>query len=222
MAGTAFVGAVPVTRRGAWAGAAVCRAGARNAAVARRAAALKMAISEGERIPFQGSFMVLGQDDMSVEKLFKDRKVAVVAIPGAFTGTCFKQHVPAFVANADKLKAQGVDEVVCIAVNDPFVMSEFGKALGAEGKVTMLADGDASFAKRVGLTKDTGAFGGLRSARYSMLVSNGVVVKLNVDAGGLDKSQAEILLEQLGESMDPLEKYCRDAPEADECRVYED
>mmetsp|Transcript_5642 Transcript_5642/g.9926 ORF Transcript_5642/g.9926 Transcript_5642/m.9926 type:complete len:240 (+) Transcript_5642:115-834(+) len=186
---------------------------------------ISMAISEGERIPFTGSFSVRddsGDKEVTYESVFKDKKVAVCAIPGAFTGTCYKEHAPGFVESAAKFKELGVDEVVIISVNDNFVMYEFGKALGADGKVTMLADGDATFAKKLGLVKETGSFGGTRSARYSMLVSNGVVVKLNVATSGVAPSDAETLLKQMTEVMDPLEKYCLDAPEADECRVYED
>jgi len=183
-----------------------------------------MAIQEGERLPFGGSFETTDGKELSWESAFKNKKVVVVAIPGAFTSTCYKDHVPGFVKHADEFKKLGADSVVCIAVNDRAVMGEFAKAVHGEGKVTFLADGGANFAKKIGLTKDTGNFGGLRSARYSALVSNGVVVKLNIDTQGLDKSTADTLLAQMKQTTykDPLELYCKDDAAADECRIYED
>ncbi|KAA8496642.1 Peroxiredoxin-2C [Porphyridium purpureum] len=227
---SAMRGAALVSGRGA--SAAIASATHRRAHVARvggqvsrsLGSQLNMSISEGERISMNGKFGYMdasgNMQEISYEQLFGNKKVALFAVPGALTGTCTKAHAPGVVKVAADLKKAGIDEVVVTAVNDVFVMKYFADVVGA-GDVMFLADGDASFAKSVGLTKDTGSFGGLRSLRYSMLVSNGVVVKKNVDLGGLDQSSGEVLLKQVTEAMDPLEKYCQDNEAADECRVYD-
>lgn len=126
------------------------------------------------------------------------KTVAVFAVPGAFTPTCSAQHVPGFVQHAEAFKAAGVDEIWCLSVNDAFVMGAWGKEQGTAGKVRMLADGSADFAKATGLTLDLTSRGlGLRSNRYSMLVSNGKVAALNVEGPGkFEVSDAATLLTQ--------------------------
>lgn len=122
------------------------------------------------------------------------------SVPGAFTPTCSAQHLPGFVDNADALKAKGVDTIACMAVNDAFVMDAWGKDRGVGDKIVMLGDGNADFTKKLGLELDASKFGlGTRGQRFSMLVDNGVVSKLNVEEGGaFEKSKAEVMLEQLG------------------------
>ena len=130
---------------------------------------------------------------------FKGRTIALFALPGAFTPTCSAKHLPGFLDKSDTFKARGVDAIACTSVNDVFVMGAWAKANDADGKVLMLADGNADFAKAVGLTMDGSKFGmGTRSQRYSMLVVDGVVKQLNVEAGGEFKvSTADYLLGQL-------------------------
>ena len=130
---------------------------------------------------------------------FKGKTVALFALPGAFTPTCSAKHLPGFIEKADAIKAKGVDAIVCTSVNDVFVMGAWGKANDVDGKVVMLADGNGDFAKAVGLTMDGSKFGmGTRSQRYSMLIEDGVVKQLNVEAPGEFKaSSAETLLGQL-------------------------
>jgi peroxiredoxin len=129
---------------------------------------------------------------------FAGKTVALFALPGAFTPTCSAKHLPGFLAKADELKAKGVDAIVCTSVNDVFVMGAWSKANDADG-ITMLADGNATFAQAVGLTMDGSKFGmGTRSQRYSMLIEDGVVKQLNVEAPGEFKvSTADYLLGQL-------------------------
>ena len=125
-------------------------------------------------------------------------------ISGAFTPTCQQQHMPGFVARIDELKSKGVDTIACTAVNDVFVMTQFAKATGAEGKIQMLADGNADFAKKLGLEIDLSGFGlGLRSKRYAMLVDDGVVKILNVEdtPPEHDKSSAETLCSAIDRSL---------------------
>jgi peroxiredoxin len=137
--------------------------------------------------------------DISVAEAAKGKKIAIFAIPGAFTPTCSAKHVPGFVANLDKLKAKGVNEVWCVAVNDGFVMAAWGKDQKAIGKIRFLGDGSGTWTKALGLELDLIARGmGVRSQRYSMLVENGIVKKLNVEAPGkFEVSNAETLLAQL-------------------------
>jgi glutaredoxin/glutathione-dependent peroxiredoxin len=161
-----------------------------------------MAIKVGDSIP-EGKFRVMtaeGPGWKSTDEVFKGKKVVLFAVPGAFTPTCHRNHLPGFVKNADAIKGKGVDAIAVTSVNDIFVMVEWQKASGAEGKIEFLADGNADFAKALDLTMDGSAGGlGLRSRRYSMLVEDGVVKQLNVEdvPGKAEASSAETLLKQL-------------------------
>jgi len=138
-----------------------------------------------------------GQNTVSADAFFADKKVVLFALPGAFTPTCSEAHLPGFVVSFDDMKDKGVDTVVCLSVNDSFVMSAWQEAQNAQ-QLTMLADGNADFTKALGLTLETGPFGGTRSQRYSMLVENGVVTALNVEPGKeLSVSDAKTMLSQL-------------------------
>nr|WP_297348623.1 peroxiredoxin [uncultured Glaciecola sp.] len=129
--------------------------------------------------------------------LFSGKKVVMFAVPGAFTPTCSVAHLPGYVALADKIKAKGVDAIICISVNDAFVMDAWGKSQNAD-EIMMLADGNGVFAQLIGLDMDTDAFGGIRSIRYSMIVEDGVVRVLNVeDPGRFEVSDADTILKQL-------------------------
>ena len=159
-----------------------------------------MSIQVGDRIP-DASFVKVtpeGPDQTDSQSYFAGRKVALFAVPGAITPTCSAKHLPGFVEKADALKAKGIDEVACTAVNDAFVMSAWAKASDADG-ITMLADGNGNFAKAVGLEMDGSKFGlGTRSQRYAMVVNDGVVEQLFVEAPGEFRvSSAEHLLEAL-------------------------
>jgi glutaredoxin/glutathione-dependent peroxiredoxin len=167
-----------------------------------------MAIKVGDRLP-EGTLTemidaeregcTLGPNAFKVSDLVKGKKVAVFAVPGAFTPTCSAKHVPSYVQNFDKLRAKGVDEIWCIAVNDAFVMGAWGRDQQAGGKVRMLADGSATYTKQLGLDLDLVGRGmGVRSQRYSMLVDNGVVKALHVEAPGkFEVSDAETMLKDL-------------------------
>ncbi len=138
-----------------------------------------------------------GMQNPSTQDLFGSKKVVLFAVPGAFTPTCSEAHLPGYVALADKIKEKGVDSIICVSVNDAFVMKAWGDALNAE-HITMLADGNGSFTKSIGLDMETESFGGLRSQRYSMLVDDGVVTVLNVEEGGkFEVSDAETMLAAL-------------------------
>ena len=159
-----------------------------------------MTIRVGDRLP-QTTFVKAtdtGPEQVDSEAFFKGRRVALFSVPGAFTPTCSAKHLPSFIEKADELKARGVDEIACTAVNDAFVMGAWRKANDADA-VTMLADGNGAFAKAVGLEMDGSKFGlGTRGQRFSMLVNDGVVEQLNVEAPGEFKvSTAEHLLEQI-------------------------
>lgn len=151
-----------------------------------------------EFIEVEGNGCSLGPNSFDVEALAAGKTLAIFALPGAFTPTCSAQHVPGFVKHADDLKAAGVDEVWCISVNDAFVMGAWGRDQHTAGKVRMMADGSADFTRAAGLTLDLAGRGmGLRSQRYSMLVVDGVVKALNVEAPGkFEVSNAETLLAQ--------------------------
>ncbi|MFN3676441.1 MAG: peroxiredoxin [Sphingomonas pseudosanguinis] len=159
-----------------------------------------MTIKVGDRLPATTLVKVTpdGPEQVSTTDYFAGRRVALFAVPGAFTPTCSAQHLPGFVAQGDALKAKGVDEIACTSVNDAFVMKAWGQTSGSAG-VTMLADGNADFAKAVGLTMDGSKFGmGTRSQRYTMLVNDGVVEQLFVEAPGEFKvSSAEHLLSEI-------------------------
>lgn len=153
-------------------------------------------IEVGSALPDSTFSMIDGTDmkNPSTADIFAGKTVALFAVPGAFTPTCSQAHLPGFVALADKLQENGVDSIVCLSVNDAFVMHAWGNASNAE-HITMLADGNGAFTKAIGLDMDTDGFGGLRSQRYSMLVVDGVVKSLNVEAPGkFDVSDAETLL----------------------------
>ncbi|MEN2785399.1 peroxiredoxin [Sphingomonas qilianensis] len=159
-----------------------------------------MTISVGDRIPSTTLTKVTdgGPDQVSSDDFFKGRTVALVAVPGAFTPTCSARHLPGFVDHAAAIKAKGVDEIAFTSVNDAFVMGAWRKSADADG-ITMLADGNGDFAEAVGLTMDGSKFGmGTRSQRYSMLVKDGVVAQLNVEAPGeFNVSSAEHLLSEI-------------------------
>ena len=160
-----------------------------------------MTVSVGDKLPSTTIVKATenGPEAVSSEEFFAGRKVALIAVPGAFTPTCSARHLPGFLDKADEIKAKGVDEIAFTSVNDAFVMGAWGKSNDAGDKVTMLADGNGDFAKAVGLTMDGSKFGmGERSQRYSMIVDDGVVTELNVEAPGEFRvSSAEHLLEQL-------------------------
>jgi peroxiredoxin len=136
-----------------------------------------------------------GPKEITTDELFAGKKVVLFALPGAFTPTCSASHLPGFVVNADKIKAKGVDEIVCLSVNDAFVMDAWGKAQNAE-EIHMVADGNAEFAKAVGLELDLIARGmGVRLQRFAMIVEDGVVKHLNVEAAGkFEISSAETMI----------------------------
>lgn len=131
-------------------------------------------------------------------EFFRGKRVALFAVPGAFTPTCSARHLPSYVEKASELKGNGIDEIACISVNDPFVMSAWSERDGSED-ITMLADGNGGFAEAIGLTMDASKFGlGKRSQRYSMIVEDGIVKQLNVEAPGEYRaSSAENMLDQL-------------------------
>ncbi|HEX7642206.1 MAG TPA: peroxiredoxin [Burkholderiaceae bacterium] len=141
----------------------------------------------------------IGPNTFQVADLVKGKKIAIFGLPGAFTPTCSAQHVPGYVKHADELKAKGVDEIWCISVNDAFVMGAWGRDQKSTGIVRMMGDGNADFSKALGLSADFSKFGmGTRSQRYSMLVEDGVVKQLNIEAPGkFEVSNAETLLGQL-------------------------
>ena len=151
-----------------------------------------------EYIEVEGEGCSIGPNAFDIHKATAGKTVAIFALPGAYTPTCSAKHVPGYVAKADELKAAGVDEIWCVSVNDAFVMGAWGRDQGTAGKVRMMADGSADFAKATGLTLDLTARGmGLRSNRYSMLVKDGVVKTLNVEGPGkFEVSDADTMLAQ--------------------------
>ncbi|ACM31767.1 peroxiredoxin [Diaphorobacter nitroreducens] len=156
------------------------------------------AITLMEYSEVEGNGCSLGPNPVDVQKAAAGKTIALFAVPGAFTPTCSAKHVPGYVEQAGDLKAAGVDEIWCLSVNDAFVMGAWARDQKTDGKVRMLADGDAAFAKATGLTLDLNGKGlGLRSNRYSMLVKDGKVVALNVEAPGkFEVSDAATLLGQ--------------------------
>ena len=157
--------------------------------------------SLSEFIEVEGNGCALGPNTFELAKETAGKKIAVFAVPGAYTPTCSAKHVPGYVENAEALKTAGVDEIWCVSVNDAFVMGAWGREQHTGGKVRMMADGSADFAKATGLTLDLTARGmGLRSNRYSMLVVDGVVKTLNVEAPGkFEVSDAGTMLKQAKE-----------------------
>ncbi len=159
-----------------------------------------MTISIGDKLPASElmEMTATGPSKISTSDMFAGKKIALFAVPGAYTPTCSAKHLPGFVGNLDALKGKGVDEVICLSVNDPFVMAAWGKAQEAS-TVRMVADPDAAFTKAMNLEFDASGAGlGIRSRRYSMLVDNGVVSQLNLEeTGGFEVSDAETLLGQI-------------------------
>ena len=168
-----------------------------------------MTIKSGDRLP-EGKLTEatefdtvagcpLNPQDISVTDATKGKKVVIFGVPGAYTPTCSAKHVPGFVANYDKLKAKGVDEIWCLAVNDAFVMGAWGRGQKATGKVRMLGDGSAEYTKKLGLELDLNARGlGLRMQRFAMIVEDGVVKDIAVEAPGkFEVSSAEAILAKL-------------------------
>jgi peroxiredoxin len=161
-----------------------------------------MAIKAGDKLPADLKLKEMGEkgpQDVTVGDLFKGKKVVLFAVPGAFTPTCSMKHLPGFVEQAKAIRAKGVDEIVCLSVNDAFVMGAWGDAQGAKGKVRMVADGNGEFTRAVGLEMDGSGFGlGKRSQRYAMIVKDGTVEHVLVEPGpGLNASSAEAVLQKL-------------------------
>ena len=161
-----------------------------------------MTIKVGDKIPSSITLKYMSPDgvkEVTTDEFFRDKKVALFGLPGAFTPTCSARHLPGFVERAADIKAKGVDQIACISVNDAFVMGAWGKEHKAEGKVTMLADGSGDFARAIGLELYLTKNGmGKRSQRYSMVVDNGVVKALNVEKPGqFEVSSAEAMLKGL-------------------------
>jgi peroxiredoxin len=161
-----------------------------------------MTINVGDRIP---SVMLKqltseGVKEFTTDEIFRGKRVVLIAVPGAFTPACSQRHLPGYVDKAADIKAKGIDEIACVAVNDAFVMGAWGRDQKAEGKVRMLADGSGDFTRSLGLELDLSKGGlGMRSKRYSMLVDDGVVKSLNVEQqpGQVDLSGAEAMLKAL-------------------------
>jgi glutaredoxin/glutathione-dependent peroxiredoxin len=161
-----------------------------------------MAIKAGDRMP-SGTLKMMTKDgpkDVSTDELFKGKKVVLFSVPGAFTPTCDAKHLPGFVQLADQIRAKGVDTIACMAVNDVFVMSAWGKASSAGDKVMMLADGNGEYAKALGLELDARKFGmGTRGQRFAVVVDNGTAKSVHIEEPGQFKvSAAEYILGQLG------------------------
>jgi peroxiredoxin len=158
-----------------------------------------MTIEVGKKLP-AGSLKIMGAEgpeEHTIDKLFSGKKVVLFAVPGAFTPGCSVAHLPGFVVNADKIKANGVDSIICVAVNDAFVMDAWGKTQNAE-EIIMAADGNAEYTRALGLELDASGFGmGIRSRRYAMIVDDGVVSYLGVDEKGIEKSAADAVLAAL-------------------------
>lgn len=156
-------------------------------------------ITENAKMP-SGQLQQLKDGNMlthQTDELFAGKKVVLFAVPGAFTPTCSAAHLPGYVVSADELKAKGVDLIICLSVNDAFVMSAWGEAQNAQ-HIAMLADGDGSYTSALGLAVETGSFGGLRSKRYSMIIEDGVVTHLNIEKPKeFEVSKAEVILDAL-------------------------
>ena len=160
-----------------------------------------MAIKEGDKLP-DATFMTYGPEGprpITTDEVFKGKRVALIAVPGAFTPTCSAKHLPGFKEKAADLRAKGIDDIACVSVNDVFVMKAWGADQGVGEDIIMLADGNGAFTKDIGLDMDASKFGmGPRSQRYSMIVNDGVVEKLNVEEGGEFRvSSADYMMAQL-------------------------
>jgi peroxiredoxin len=161
-----------------------------------------MTINIGDRIPSVTlkQLTAEGVKEFTTDEIFRGKRVVLIAVPGAFTPACSQRHLPGYVDKAADIRAKGIDEIACVAVNDAFVMGAWGRDQKADGKVRMLADGSGDFARALGLDLDLGKGGlGIRSKRYSMLVDDGVVRSLNVEQqpGQVDVSGAEAMLKAL-------------------------
>ena len=160
-----------------------------------------MTVKVGDKVPSAKlkQMSAEGPKDVSTDELFGGKKVALFALPGAFTPTCSAKHLPGFIEKAEELKKKGVEAIACVSVNDAFVMDAWGKAQGAGVKVMMLADGNGDFTRAMGLEMDGTAHGmGKRSQRYSMIVDNGVIKQLNVEQPrAFEVSSADYMLKQL-------------------------
>jgi peroxiredoxin len=160
-----------------------------------------MAIQVGEKIPSVTlqQMQQSGVVDITTEELFDGKKVVVFGLPGAFTPTCSVSHLPGYVVKSDEIFAKGVDSIICISVNDAYVMGAWGEQQNVDDRIMMIADGSANFTRAVGLDLDLIARGmGIRSQRYAMVVTNGVVETLNIEAAGkFEVSDAETILKSL-------------------------
>lgn len=160
-----------------------------------------MTIAIGDKLPTVDLYLMgeKGPDKVSSSDLFTGRRSVLFAVPGAFTPTCSQAHLPGYVVKADELLSKGVDQIVCLSVNDAFVMDAWGKQQNADDKILMVADSDAEFTKAVGLEMDLSARGlGRRSQRYAMVIDDGVVTHLNVEESGkLEVSDADTMLRAL-------------------------
>ena len=159
-----------------------------------------MTIQVGDEIPevTLGIMTESGPDVTSSSSLFKGKRVAVFGLPGAFTKTCSSQHLPGFVQHADAIKAKGVNSIICLSVNDPWVMDAWGQAHGVGDKILMIGDGALNFTKSTGLELDLSEkCYGVRCQRFSMIVNNGVIETLHFEKGGFGETSAERLLEDL-------------------------
>jgi glutaredoxin/glutathione-dependent peroxiredoxin len=157
-----------------------------------------MAIKEGDKIP-SAKVKATDMSDVTTDDLFNGKKVVLFAVPGAFTPTCSNQHLPGYIESADAIRAKGVDDIICMSVNDAFVMDSWGKDRGVGEKVRMIADGNGELSKALGLDFDASGIGfGLRCQRFAAIVENGVVTKLAVEESGkFDVSSAESILAAL-------------------------
>ena len=160
-----------------------------------------MTIGVGDKIPAATLYQMTGEGPaaISTDDIFNGKKVAIFGVPGAFTPTCSAKHLPGFVAKADELKAKGIDQIVCMSVNDAFVMGAWAKDQGADDKVLLVGDGSAEFTKAAGLELDLTARGlGVRCQRFAMVVDNGTVKSIEIDAAGaFEKTSAESVLSSL-------------------------
>ena len=156
-------------------------------------------ITENTKMP-SGQLQQLSKGEMvthQTDELFANKKVVLFAVPGAFTPTCSAAHLPGYVVSADEFSAKGIDAIICMSVNDAFVMNAWGEAQNAEN-IMMLADGDGSYTKLLGLTMETAAFGGLRSQRYAMVIDKGIVTNLHIEKPKeFEVSKAEAILDAL-------------------------